>query len=84
MTGLISFLGLIKNLRIEYKEAGPHLLLQAFLQRIINGGGRIHREYALGRKRTDLFIEWPLDETQGFYGGYPLKAGQRMHFVGCW
>jgi hypothetical protein len=52
----------------DYKEAGPQLLLQAFLQRIINGGGRIHREYALGRKRTDLFIEWPLDETQGFYG----------------
>ena len=53
---------------LPYKEAGPHLLLQAFLQRIINGGGRIHREYALGRKRTDLFIEWPVDETQGFYG----------------
>ena len=53
---------------LPYKEAGPHLLLQAFLQRIINGGGRIHREYALGRKRTDLFIEWPVDEAQGFYG----------------
>ena len=53
---------------LPYKEAGPHLLLQAFLQRIINGGGRIHREYALGRKRTDLFIEWPLNEAQGFYG----------------
>jgi hypothetical protein len=54
--------------RFSYKEAGPQLLMQAFLQRIINGGGRIHREYALGRKRTDLFIEWPLDEAQGFYG----------------
>ena len=53
---------------LPYKDAGPHLLLQAFLQRIINGGGRIHREYALGRKRTDLFIEWPVDEAQGFYG----------------
>jgi len=54
--------------RFDYKEAGPQLLMQAFLQRIINGGGRIHREYALGRKRTDLLIEWPLDEAQGFYG----------------
>ena len=38
------------------------------LQRIINGGGRINREYGLGLKRTDLFIEWPIDEAQGFYG----------------
>ena len=45
--------------KFAYKEAGPHLLLMAFLQRIINGGGRIHREYALGRKRMDLLIEWP-------------------------
>lgn len=54
--------------RFDYKEAGPQLLLQAFLQRIINGGGRIHREYGLGRKRTDLFIEWPVDEEKGYYG----------------
>ena len=44
--------------RYEYKEAGPHLVLQAFLQRIINGGGRIDREYGLGRLRTDLLIQW--------------------------
>jgi hypothetical protein len=44
--------------RFEYKEAGPQLLLQAFLQRIVNGGGTIVREYGLGRRRTDLFIEF--------------------------
>ncbi|MFY9259505.1 MAG: ATP-binding protein [Gallionella sp.] len=54
--------------RFDYKEAGPQLLLQAFLQRIINGGGRINREYGLGRKRTDLYLEWPVDEAQGYYG----------------
>ena len=54
-----------------YKEAGPQLLMQAFLQRIVNGGGHINREYGLGRKRTDLFIEWPLDEKQGIHG--PLQ-----------
>ncbi|TSE25438.1 hypothetical protein Tsedi_01355 [Tepidimonas sediminis] len=54
--------------RFQYKEAGPQLLLQAFLQRIVNGGGRISREYGLGRRRTDLFLEWPLDEAQGFLG----------------
>lgn len=44
--------------KYEYKEAGPQLLLQAFLQRIVNGGGRIDREYALGRRRTDLLVTW--------------------------
>ena len=43
----------------RYHEAGPQLLLQAHLQRIVNGGGRIEREYALGRGRTDLLILWP-------------------------
>jgi hypothetical protein len=45
--------------RFDYREAGPQLLLQAFLQRIINGGGRVDREYGLGRSRTDLLIVWP-------------------------
>lgn len=44
--------------RFNYREAGPHLLLMAFLQRIINGGGSISREYALGRRRVDLLILW--------------------------
>jgi len=46
--------------RFDYKEAGPQLLLQAFLQRIVNGGGRVEREYGLGNKRTDLLLIWPL------------------------
>jgi hypothetical protein len=45
--------------RFQYKEAGPQLLLQAFLQRLVNGGGRIEREYGLGRMRTDLLVLWP-------------------------
>ena len=49
--------------KFAYKESGPHLLFMAFLQRIINGGGKIHREYALGSGRVDLFIQWPYLET---------------------
>lgn len=45
--------------RFDYREAGPQLLLQAFLQRVVNVGGRIEREYGLGRQRTDLLIFWP-------------------------
>ena len=48
--------------RFQYREAGPQLLLQAFLQRIVNSGGRIEREYGLGRDRTDLLIIWPQGE----------------------
>ena len=44
--------------RFAYKEAGPQLL-QAFLQRVLNGGGRIVREYGLGRQRVDLLLQWP-------------------------
>lgn len=47
--------------RFEYREAGPHLLLQAFLQRVVNSGGRVEREYGLGRRRTDLLVIWPVD-----------------------
>ena len=46
--------------RFQYKEAGPQLLLQAFLQRIVNSGGRIEREYGLGRRQTDLLILSPV------------------------
>ena len=46
--------------RFGYKEAGPQLLLQAFLQGIVNSGGRIAREYGLGRMRTDLLVVWPV------------------------
>ena len=42
----------------DYTEAFPHLLLMAFLQRVLNGGGRIEREYAAGRGRMDLGIEY--------------------------
>lgn len=42
--------------RHHYKEAAPHLVLQAFLQRIVNGGATISREYAAGRGRLDLCV----------------------------
>ncbi|GMO37477.1 MAG: hypothetical protein Ta2B_17180 [Termitinemataceae bacterium] len=44
--------------KMNYTEAFPHLLLQAFLQRVTNGGGHIDREYAAGRGRMDLAVEY--------------------------
>ena len=40
----------------QYEEAAPHLVLQAFLQRVINAGGQIIREMALGSRRADLCV----------------------------
>ena len=42
----------------QYREAYPHLILQAFLQRVINGGGQIVREMALGSGRLDLGVQF--------------------------
>ena len=43
----------------QYRQAGPQLLLQAFLQRVLRGRGRIEREYGLGFERVDLLLLWP-------------------------
>ena len=51
---------------IQYTEAVPHLMLQAFLQRVINGGGQIVREFALGRMRLDLLVIYKT-------GRYPIE-----------
>jgi len=42
-----------------YHEIAPHLVLMAFLQRVVNGGGMIDREYAVGSGRLDLCVRWP-------------------------
>ncbi|MBI2570317.1 MAG: ATP-binding protein, partial [Candidatus Schekmanbacteria bacterium] len=42
----------------NYPEAAPHLVLMAYLQRVVNAGGVIEREYAVGMGRMDLLIRW--------------------------
>ncbi len=66
--------------RFQYKEAGPQLILQTFLQRIVNGGGRIEREYALGSRRTDLLIVWPPGR---FAGAAEPGVPARRYVVEC-
>jgi hypothetical protein len=44
-----------------YHEIAPHLVLMAFLHRVINGGGSLDREYALGRGRMDLCLRYGPD-----------------------
>jgi hypothetical protein len=41
-----------------YREIAPHLVLMAFLHRVVNGGGTIEREYAIGSRRLDLCLRY--------------------------
>lgn len=47
--------------RYDFREVGRQLLLMAFLQRIVNGGGRIEREMAVGNGRCDLSVVYGED-----------------------
>jgi type II secretory pathway predicted ATPase ExeA len=39
-----------------YPEIAPHLVLMAFLHRVVNGKGTLEREYAIGSGRMDLCL----------------------------
>lgn len=52
-----------------YDEAAAHLVLMAFLHRVVNGGGRVDRELAIGSRRLDLCVEYKGDRL-----GIEVKA----------
>ena len=39
-----------------YHEVAPQLIFMAFLQRIVNGGGFVDREYGIGMGRVDITL----------------------------
>ena len=43
---------------VSYHDIAPHLVLMAFLHRVVNGGGSLEREYAIGRGRMDLCLRY--------------------------
>ena len=57
-----------------YQEAAAQLVFMAWLQRVVNGGGIIDREYGIGRGRIDVLVRWPLP------GATPPAAWQREAF----
>jgi len=63
----------------SYTHAFPHLLLIAFLQRVVNATGRVEREYASGSGRMDLAVEykgeWNIIEIK------PLRSKQIFEWV---
>jgi hypothetical protein len=44
---------------MPYHEVACELILSAWLQRVVNGGGHIERQYALGNRRMDVLVRWP-------------------------
>ncbi|WP_211359874.1 ATP-binding protein [Actinocorallia herbida] len=48
-----------------YHEAACHIVLMAYLQRLVNGGGYLDREYATGTGRLDVLIRWPYQGPDG-------------------
>ncbi len=46
----------------HYHEIAPHLVLMAFLDRVVNGGGTLQREYAIGNDKMDLFLRYGADQ----------------------
>ncbi len=78
--------------KYQYKEAAPHLILQALLQRVINAGGNVTREMAGGTKRLDLClhyqgVKYPI-ELKLRYGDNTYQEGKDqlagyMDKLGC-
>ena len=44
--------------RTPYLEAAAHLAFMGFLQRVVNGGGTVEREYAAARGRVDVVVHY--------------------------
>jgi type II secretory pathway predicted ATPase ExeA len=42
----------------SYHEIAPHIVLMAFLHRVVNGGGTLDREYAIGSDRMDICLRY--------------------------
>jgi len=49
------------NDRSPYREAAAHLAFMGFLQRVVNSGGQVSREYAAARRRIDLLVRYGED-----------------------
>ncbi|HBL26226.1 MAG TPA: polyketide biosynthesis operon protein CyrO [Acidobacteria bacterium] len=45
--------------RAPYSEAAAQLVFMAYLHKVVNGGGFIDRELAVGSGRIDLCVRWP-------------------------
>lgn len=50
---------------VPYAEVAPQIVIMAFMQAIVNGGGFIDREYGVGRGRIDVLVRFPYRKRDG-------------------
>jgi hypothetical protein len=60
-----------------YHEVAPQLVLMGFLQRLVNGGGLVSREYGAGRGRIDILIRWPYSDRTANGAGSGRRSRRR-------
>jgi hypothetical protein len=65
--------------KFDYEEAAPHLILMAFLQRVINGGGQVIREMGAGTGRLDICLVY---EEQKYPVEIKLWRGEKSREKG--
>jgi hypothetical protein len=61
---------------MDVKELGPHLLLSAFLQLVVGGGGQVINHFANGWGYADIFI---LYAGRRYVIELKIKENQRSH-----
>lgn len=68
-----------------YHEVAPHIVLMAFLHRVVNGGGTIEREYAIGKGRMDLCVRFGADtlaiELKVWREGHPSPEREGLEQI---
>ncbi|MGH9938328.1 MAG: ATP-binding protein [Blastocatellia bacterium] len=42
----------------HYHEIAPHIVMMAYLDRVVNSGGSLEREYAIGTRRMDICLRY--------------------------
>ena len=68
----------------SYHEVAVHLVAMAFLQRVVNGGGQVEREYAAGSKRMDILIQWPVADDAGIVDLYGTRFERHLFELKVW
>lgn len=70
--------------RESYREVSAQLVVMGFLQRVVNGGGQIEREYAAGSKRMDILIKWPVADEHGDGDVYGAHFERHLFELKVW
>ena len=74
--------GLVKQ--EDYHEVAAQLVVMAYLQAAVNGGGHVEREYAAGTGRMDILIKWPVADESGTVDLYGKRFERHLFELKVW